>query len=167
MKHGFVKVAAASPKLRVADPHYNAQKIIEVVEEQAEQGTEILVFPELCLSGYTCGDLFLQKTLTDGCLEALQKIAEATEGKTMLVFVGLPVVIGNRLYNCAAGAANGKVIGMVPKVYLPNYGEFYEARYFAKGFSNDCAIVRLPDGGVVSVSANALFYYKKKGVCVA
>lgn len=82
MKHGFVKVAAASPKLRVADPHYNAQKIIEAVEEQAEQGTEILVFPELCLSGYTCGDLFLQKTLTDGCLEALQKIAEATEGKT-------------------------------------------------------------------------------------
>lgn len=167
MKHGFVKVAAASPKLRVADPHYNAQKIIEVVEEQAEQGTEILVFPELCLSGYTCGDLFLQKTLTDGCLEALQKIAEATEGKTMLVFVGLPVVIGNRLYNCAAGAANGKVIGMVPKVYLPNYGEFYEARYFAKGFSNDCAIVRLPDGGVVSVSANALFYDQKNGVCVA
>jgi len=71
MKHGFVKVAAASPELRVADPRYNAQKIIEVIEKQAKKGTEILVFPELCLSGYTCGDLFLQKTLLDGCLEAL------------------------------------------------------------------------------------------------
>lgn len=166
MKHLFVKVAAASPALRVADPVYNAQKIIEVVNAQAEKGTEILVFPELCLSGYTCGDLFFQKTLLDGCLAALQKIAEATKDKTMLVFVGLPAVVHEKLYNCAAGIANGKVIGLVPKINLPNYGEFYEARYFAKGFTED-AHVRLPNGDVVTVSGNAIFYDKQSNVCVA
>lgn len=166
MKHGFVKVAAASPALRVADPDFNAQKIIEVINEQAKAGAEILVFPELCLSGYTCGDLFLQKALTDGCLAALQKIAEATEGKTMLVFVGLPVVVHGKLYNCAAGIANGKVCGLAPKINLPNYGEFYEARYFARGFTED-APVRLPNGDVATVSANTLFYDKQNDVCVA
>ena len=121
MKYGFLRAAAASPALRIADPAYNAARIIEVIEAQAGAGTELLVFPELSLSGYTCGDLFLQKTLTDGCLKALLQIAEATAGKKMLVFVGLPVVCEGKLYNCAAGIANGKVEGIVPKTYLPNY----------------------------------------------
>lgn len=131
MKYGFLRVAAASPALKVADPAYNAARIIEVIEQQAKKGTELLVFPELSLSGYTCGDLFLQKTLTDGCMRALMTVAEATAGKRMLVFVGLPVVFAGKLYNCAAGIAGGAVRGIVPKTHLPNYSEFYEQRHFS------------------------------------
>ena len=132
MKHGFVKVAAASPELKVADPAFNAQKIISVIKEQAKAGVEILVFPELSLCGYTCGDLLLQKTLLDGCLSALKEIAAATEKIKMLVFVGLPFEVnGGKVYNCAAAVANGEVKGIVPKYNLPNYGEFYEERWFS------------------------------------
>ena len=130
MKHGFVKVAAASPELRLADPKYNAQTIIEIIKEQAAKGTEILVFPELSICGYTCGDLLFQQTLLDGCLEALEEVAKATKALKMLVFVGLPVERNGKLYNCAAGIANGEVKGMVSKTHLPNYNEFYEERYF-------------------------------------
>ena len=156
MKYGFLRAAAASPALRIADPAYNAARIIEVIEAQAGAGTELLVFPELSLSGYTCGDLFLQKTLTDGCLKALLQIAEATAGKKMLVFVGLPVVCEGKLYNCAAGIANGKVEGIVPKTYLPNYNEFYEERHFSSGFEGE-AYVRFPDGSFAPMSVNFLF----------
>lgn len=156
MKYGFLRVAAASPSLKVADPAYNAARIIEVIEQQAQKGTELLVFPELSLSGYTCGDLFLQKTLTDGCMRALMTVAEATKGKKMLVFVGLPVVCEGKLYNCAAGIANGKVEGIVPKTYLPNYNEFYEERHFSHGFEGE-AYVRFPDGSFAPMSVNFLF----------
>ncbi len=156
MKYGFLRAAAASPALRVADPAYNAARIIEVIAQQAKKGTELLVFPELSLSGYTCGDLFLQKTLTDGCLEALLQVAEATKDKKMLVFVGLPVVFAGKLYNCAAGIAGGKVLGLVPKVHLPNYNEFYEQRHFARGFEEE-AYARLPDGAIAPMSVNFLF----------
>ena len=156
MKYGFLRAAAASPALRVADPAYNAARIIEVIAQQAKKGTELLVFPELSLSGYTCGDLFLQKTLTDGCMQALLQVAEATKDKRMLVFVGLPVVFAGKLYNCAAGIAGGKVLGLVPKVHLPNYNEFYEQRHFARGFEEE-AYVRLPDGAIAPMSVNFLF----------
>lgn len=156
MKYGFLRAAAASPALRVADPAYNAARIIEVIAQQAKKGTELLVFPELSLSGYTCGDLFLQKTLTDGCMQALLQVAEATKDKKMLVFVGLPVVFAGKLYNCAAGIAGGKVLGLVPKVHLPNYNEFYEQRHFARGFEGE-AYVRLPDGAIAPMSVNFLF----------
>ncbi len=131
MKHEFLRAAAASPDLKVADPAYNAKKIIEILEEQTKRGTELLVFPELCLSGYTCGDLFLQETLLKGCLEALKSVAKATDGKKMLVFVGIPLSAGGKLYNCAAALSGGKVLGLIPKTYLPNYNEFYEERYFS------------------------------------
>ena len=156
MKYGFLRAAAASPALRVADPAYNAARIIEVIAQQAKKGTELLVFPELSLSGYTCGDLFLQKTLTHGCMKALLQVAEATKDKKMLVFVGLPVVFAGKLYNCAAGIAGGKVLGLVPKVHLPNYNEFYEQRHFARGFEEE-AYVRLPDGAIAPMSVNFLF----------
>ena len=156
MKYGFLRVAAASPSLKVADPAYNAARIIEVIEQQAQKGTELLVFPELSLSGYTCGDLFLQKTLTDGCMRALMTVAEATKGKKMLVFVGLPLLCEGKLYNCAAGIANGKVEGIVPKTYLPNYNEFYEERHFSHGFEGE-AYVRFPDGSFAPMSVNFLF----------
>ena len=134
MKHQFIKAAAASPELRVADPSYNAEKIIEIVKAQAEKGTEILVFPELSLSGYTCGDLFIQETLLKSCLKALEKVAESTKGLKMLVFVGLPVLYGGKLYNCAAPVSDGEVIGLIPKAHLPNHNEFYEARHFATAY---------------------------------
>lgn len=166
MKFGFVKVAAASPELRIADPAFNANKIIEIVKEQSAAGVEILVFPELSLCGYTCGDLFLQKKLTDGCLAALKSIVAATEKIKMLVFVGLPVVYQNKLYNCAAGIANGKVLGFVPKTHVPSYGEFHERRYFAEGFSEE-GYVPLWEDKFAPISANFLFEAEKGGVTVA
>ena len=138
MQHQFLKVAAVSPALRVADPAFNAQKIIEIIEAQSEKGTELLVFPELSISGYTCGDLFLQQTLLDGCLSALKTIAESTKGHTMLVFVGLPLLHQGKLYNCAAALSQGRVQGFIPKTYLPNYNEFYEARYFTSAPAGVC-----------------------------
>ncbi len=144
MKHQFLKVAAVSPEVRVADPAFNAQKIIEVIGSQAAKGTELLVFPELSLSGYTCGDLFLQQTLLDGCLAALKRVAEATKGKKMLVFVGLPLSVDGKLYNCAAAVAGGEVIAFTPKTHIPNYNEFYEARYFTPAPKNAEAATALP-----------------------
>lgn len=131
MKHGFVKVAAASPELKVADVKFNTLKIEEEIAKQAKEGTEILVFPELCLCGYTCGDLFLQPLLTDACKAALREITVFTKGISMLIFVGLPVTVEGKLYNCAAAICDGEVLGLVPKTHIPNYSEFYEKRYFS------------------------------------
>lgn len=130
MKNGFIRVAAAAPRIKVADVRYNAAQIIEEVKRSAESGVEVLVFPELSLCGYTCGDLFFQRTLTDACAEALCTLAEETKSYPVLFFVGLPVCFAGELYNCAAGICNGKIVGVVPKTHLPNYGEFYERRYF-------------------------------------
>ena len=160
MKHQFVKVATASPALKVADPKYNAQKIIEIVKAQAKKGTELLVFPELSLCGYTCGDLFLQDTLLEGCLDALKEIAEATKELKMLVFVGLPFEVqGGKLYNCAAAISGGEVKGLVPKAHLPNHNEFGESRYFTEANLNDPVIdcFELWEGQSVPFGAGLLF----------
>lgn len=133
MKHGFIKAAAATPKIRVADPAYNAGAVSAMIEEAAEKGASLLVLPELCLTGFTCQDLFLQERLLEEALAALQTTAAATRGKQMLVFVGLPIERDGKLYNAAAVLLNGKILGVVPKTYLPNYGEFYEARHFTGG----------------------------------
>ena len=167
MKHGFVRVAAASPDLRVGNPAYNAQKIIEVINEQAQRGTEILVFPELCLSGYTCGDLFFQKTLLEECLTALKAVADATKDKTMLVFVGLPFEAqAGKVYNCAAAISGGVVEGLIPKTYVPNYGEFYEQRYFMQAWDEDGYWIDLPWGDRPYFGKNFLIE-DKHGVTVA
>lgn len=167
MKHLFLKAAAVSPALKVADVPFNVKEIIKTVRAQQKKGAELLVFPELCLCGYTADDLLLQNTLVSACLNGLTEIAEATENTKMLVFVGLPVLCRNKLYNCAAGVANGKVLGFVPKTYLPNYGEFYEQRYFAQGFEGE-DFVRLADGSVAPISGNLLFREKTHPeVCVA
>lgn len=131
MKYGFVKIAAASPELKVADVKFNTLKIEEEIARQANAGTEILAFPELGLCGYTCGDLFLQPLLIDGCRAALKEITAFTKGISMLVFVGLPFAHGGKLYNCAAAVCDGWVLGIVPKTHIPNYSEFYEKRYFS------------------------------------
>ena len=132
MKDGFVKVAAGTPKIRVADCRYNAEQIFTLMREADKQGVKVLALPELCLTGYTCGDLFFQDTLLRGAEEGLQTILDATKNLDMIAAVGLPVrdKWDNKLYNCAAVIQKGEILSLVPKTYLPNYGEFYEQRWF-------------------------------------
>ena len=132
MQHGFVRVATTALPIRVADCAYNATLAVQAVEEAAAQGAALLVLPELCLTGYTCGDLFLQQRLLQGALEGLETVRAATAAHPgLLVFLGLPVAAFGRLYNCAAALCGGQVLGLVPKTHIPNYNEFYELRHFA------------------------------------
>ncbi len=130
MQHGFIKVCAATPEIRVADVKYNSSRIISAIKESAANGSRLTVFPELCLCGYTCGDLFNQSVLLNACETAIDEIAKSTKGLKTLVFVGAPFSNGGKLYNCAFAIYNGLILGIVPKTYLPDYGEFYEKRYF-------------------------------------
>ena len=136
MKYGFIKVAAATPKINVADPKHNASEIIKQMKTAEENGADILVFPELCIPGYTCGDLFNQSLLINACEKALEDITKASEKCTALVFAGLPLKRDGKLYNCAAAIFQGRLLGVVPKANIPNYGEFYEKRYFTAGENN-------------------------------
>ena len=131
MKDGWIKVAAATPRVKVADPRYNAAQIRLQIEEAARQGVQILVFPELSLTGYTCGDLFLQETLLNAVEEELTALAGAVGD--MLVAVGAPLRCWHKLYNSAVLMSQGQILGVVPKRYLPNYSEFYEMRHFTAG----------------------------------
>lgn len=133
MKNGFVKVAAATPDIRVADVEFNTQNIINAMEEAQENGAKMLVFPELCVTGYTCSDLFDHSVLLKASRKALLEIAENTNDKDMLVFVGAPLEVNGKLYNVAAAMNQGEIIGFTTKTFLPNYGEFYEMRQFTPG----------------------------------
>ena len=133
MKDGFVKVAAATPSIRVADTAHNAAAIMDMMAKAAVERAKILALPELCITGYTCGDLFLQKALLEDAIAALERIAEYSRGLDMLIFAGLPVEADGGLYNCAAAVYDGRLLGLVPKANLPNYGEFYEKRWFVPG----------------------------------
>lgn len=130
MKYGFIKVAAASPALRVADCRYNAEKSAEMMKQAAAAGAHLLVLPELGLTGYTCGDLLLQRTLLAGAQDALQALLEESHALSLTTVVGLPLAVEGKLYNCAAVLHRGQLLGIVPKLNLPNYGEFYEERWF-------------------------------------
>ena len=133
MKDGFLKAAALSPALRVADCAYNVQQIVSALREAAARGVKLAVFPEFCLTGYTCGDLFLQRTLQTGALDALSTLLAETKELDAVALVGLPLMVHGKLYNCAAVLCHGQILGLVPKTYLPNYGEFYEKRQFTPG----------------------------------
>lgn len=133
MRHGFIKVAAATPDIRVADVDYNKGQIIKQMDEAAEAGAKIIVFPELCITGYTCSDLFLQDILLNSAKKALVEIAEHTKNLDALVFVGVPIAVGGELYNVAAALNHGNILGFTTKSFLPNYGEFYEMRQFRPG----------------------------------
>ena len=142
MRDGFIKVAAGTPKIRVADCRYNAEQIFTLMREADKQGVRVLALPELCITGYTCGDLFLQETLLRGAEEALATILEATKHLDMVTAIGLPVKNpwDGKLYNCAALIHRGELLGLVPKTYLPNYGEFYEKRWFTSGQDLDTVL---------------------------
>jgi NAD+ synthase (glutamine-hydrolysing) len=128
---GFMRVAAATPRVRVADCRHNSKQILGLMERAIAEGIEVLVFPELTITGYTCADLFHQRTLQDGALDALQAIAREGTGYSAVAIIGVPLVVDDQLFNCAAVIHGGKILGVVPKTFIPNYKEFYEARWFA------------------------------------
>lgn len=133
MKQGFITVAAATPDIRVADVDFNTGNIIKLIEEASLEGAKIIVFPELCITGYTCSDLFFQDALIESANKALDSIILSTAGKNLLVFVGLPFMDCGKLYNVAAAISGGKLLGLTTKSHLPNYDEFYEKRQFYPG----------------------------------
>ena len=166
MKQGFVKVAAVTPKIKVADPQYNAEQIKERLAEAYDKGAKVIVFPELCLTGYTCCDLFLQELLLEEALQQLIGLAGFTRGHDALVFVGLPFEKDGKLYNVAAALQDGMILGMVPKRYIPVYAEFYEGRYFAAG-EEDVTTVLIGDEEI-PFGCNILFETDAvKGLSVA
>ena len=133
MQDGFVKIAAATPALRVADCDYNASEIITLAKQAADKGAKLIVFPELCLTGYTCGDLFLQQTLLDGALTALETVRDETAKLDAAIVVGLPLRVCGKLFNVAAVLCGGVIEGIIPKLCIPGYSEFYEQRHFTSG----------------------------------
>ena len=156
MKDGYLKVAAVTPDLKVADTTYNTERICEKIKECGAFGVKVMVFPELCITGYSCGDLFLQDILLKKAIKSLKKIAKCTVGIHAIVFVGLPLCVRGKLYNAAAALCNGEILGFVPKTFLPNYNEFYEARYFTKGME-ETVYIEIADE-LVPVGTNLLFF---------
>lgn len=156
MRQGFVKVAAITPKVAVADTIYNEEVICNKIAIACAQRAKIIVLPELCITGYTCGDLFLQEKLLQDAKRALLKIADFTVGRDGIIFVGLPFEYNNKLYNVAAAISNGKILGLVPKTYIPNYNEYYEARYFAQGME-DTVNAEIAPGCQVPMGTKLIF----------
>ncbi|MCD8181714.1 MAG: NAD(+) synthase [Firmicutes bacterium] len=155
MKDGFIKCAAATTDIRVADTDYNAESIIKAVNDAAKKDIKLIVFPELCITGYTCGDLFLQKALLDGAKESLIRIAGDTKDLDIIIIVGLPYAVNQKLYNCATVINGGHIKGLVPKLNIPNYSEFYEVRHFTAG-AKRAEYVNI-NGEEVPFGANILF----------
>ena len=130
---GFVRVAAAVPTMRVADCRYNAEQIKLQIDEAIAEGVEVICFPELSITGYSCADLFFTQALQQSSMRELESICDYTRGKAIIVLVGAPLQVDNDLFNCAFVMTDGEVMGVVPKVNLPNTGEFYEKRWFTSG----------------------------------
>lgn len=160
MKHGFLKVAAITPDIQVGNTEFNTAQIILGMKNAADEGAKLAVFPELVLSGYTCGDLFLQDILLKGCLSGLQQILQASEDLDMVTVVGLPFLHHGRLYNVAAVIYEGELLGLVPKQNIPNYAEFYEARHFTPAPAENI-MIDIPSlgeaGEIVTFGAKQLF----------
>jgi NAD+ synthase (glutamine-hydrolysing) len=157
MKDGFIPVACGTPKLRLADCDYNAEQTFTLMRQAERAGAKVLVLPELGLTGYTCGDLFYQDTLLRGAEQALLTVLEATRNLEVVTAVGLPVQVNNRLYNCAAIIQRGRILGLVPKTHIPNYGEFYEKRQFAPAPEQGGPDTEWLCGDYVSFGAGQLF----------
>ena len=129
--HGFARVAACTMPVALADPAANARTVVELTRGCHDEGVAVALFPELCLSGYSIEDLFLQDTLLDAVGEAIATIADASSGLLPVIVVGAPLQRGTRVFNCAVVIKDGRILGVAPKSYLPNYREFYERRHFA------------------------------------
>ncbi|WP_394522501.1 NAD(+) synthase [Lacrimispora sp. JR3] len=155
MKHGYIRVAAATPDVKVADPEFNRKRICEQLEEGIKNHVKIMVFPELCLTAYTCGDLFGQDALLAKAKEELKQILNVTEGHDLLAFIGMPWENHGKLYNTAVAVQDGRVLGIVPKTNLPNYSEFYELRYFQPG--NELPVTVKWEGIEIPMGTNLLF----------
>ncbi len=155
IRDGFIRVAASTPEVRVADVEFNREQICRGIEEARAQGAAVLVFPELALTGYTCGELFMQKPLLSKVRSELRKLVDFTKGSDMLVFAGLPWEHNHKLYNTAAAIQDGRLLGLIPKRWLPNYSEFYELRYFNPGWED---VIYVPwEGGQVPMGSRLLF----------
>ncbi|MFR9649689.1 MAG: NAD(+) synthase [Rikenellaceae bacterium] len=153
---GYFRVATASPKVRVASTHHNAQRIVSLMYRAQREGVELVLFPELSITGYTCGDLFGQSTLLTGAQDALQSILEQTQDVDVVAVVGMPIPYMGRLYNCAVVICKGKIFGAVPKRYIPNYSEFYESRWFSSGDGLEGVFIELC-GECVELSTKLIF----------
>ena len=163
MKYGFVNVAAAVPTVKVADVEYNIQQIETLIAQAEDRGVEVMVFPELCVTGYSCQDLFKEQLLLDHAEDGIVKLLDFTRKLNVIVIVGLPVVVNGLLYNCAAVLQGGSLLGIVPKVYLPNYGEFYEKRWFASAQDLNPTNIYFA-GNPVHVSADPQVFVTNDGV---
>lgn len=140
----FIKVASACPKTQVGDVDYNIDNILKCIDDAKDKRSKFIVFPELCITSYTCGDLFLQEYLLNKALLGIERILNETKDYDILIAVGSPLLSGSILYNCAYLLFKGKILGIVPKSYLPNYSEFYEKRWFTEGFSIENERINLP-----------------------
>lgn len=159
MKQGFVKVAAATPDIKVADCEYNRSSIEKIIDEALTKKAKVIVFPELVLTGYTCSDLFLQEKLLEEAKKQLIEIAKYSKNKDILIFVGLPIEKKCKLYNVTAAINQGEILGFIPKKNIPNYSEFYEARHFTKG-NEKLDFIRI-NGKEVPFGTNLLFSCKE------
>ena len=155
MRDGFIKAAASTPEIRVADVDHNKKLICEGVDQAWKEGIQLLVYPELCLTGYTCGDLFWQEELLEKARQGLSEIVMHSLGKKMLIFVGLPWEMNGKLYNVAAAVSDGELLGLVPKRYLPAYSEFYEERNFTPGKEEITRV--MVDGKEIPFGSRILF----------
>lgn len=163
-EYGYIKVGAFVNKLHLGNPKENAKEIIKGITEGIKKEVAILLTPELSLTGYTCGDMFLQDKLLKESLNALEEIKTATKDKDIIVLVGIPLEIDNELYNCATVLENGKILGVIPKTFIPNYNEFYEARWFSSSKNLKRNKISLL-GEEVPVSTNLLF--RENEICFA
>ena len=163
MTYGFIKVAAAVPTIKVADVDYNIQQIESLAAQAEGHGVEVMVTPELCVTGYSCQDLFREQLLLDKAEEGILRLLDFTRKLDVIIIVGCPVVINSLLYNCAVMVQHGQVLGIVPKTYLPNYGEFYEKRWFASAQDLNPTDINFA-GGTVRVSAEPLLIKTCHGV---
>ena len=164
MKYGLIKVAAAIPGVRVADTEYNIQQIENMIAQAEGKGVELLVFPELCITGYTCQDLFRQDLLLTKAEEGLLTLLDFTRKLDVISVVGLPVRVGSLLYNCAVVIQQGNILGVIAKTYLPNYNEFYEKRWFASATDLIPQDIYLA-GSPVRISAEPQVFRTCDGVC--
>ena len=164
MKHGFIQVAAAVPAVKVADVDYNVQQVESMIAQAERQGVEVVVFPELCLTGYSCQDLFKEQLLIDKAEEGLLALLDFTRKLNVISIIGLPVQAGGLLYNCAAVVQDGQLMGVVPKRYLPNYSEFYEKRWFASSQDLTAKEIYLA-GSPVTISPDPQIFQTADGVC--